>query len=104
MRDSAGRVAEQQLPKKMLYVCVLLSCVGLCDPTDCSPPGSSVYGILQARILEWVAKYWSELPFPSPGDPPDSGIEPGSPILQADPLTSEPPGKPPANEENFIIF
>ena len=27
----------------------------LCDPMDCSPPGSSVHGILQARILEWVA-------------------------------------------------
>ena len=35
-----------------------------CDPVDCSPPGSSVHGILQAR-------YWSGLPFPSPGDPPD---------------------------------
>ena len=33
----------------------LLSRVWLCDPTDCSPPGSSVHGILQARILEWVA-------------------------------------------------
>ena len=32
-----------------------LSCVQLCDPTDCSPSGSSVHGILQARILEWVA-------------------------------------------------
>ena len=32
-----------------------LSCVQLCDPVDCSPPGSSVHGILQARILEWVA-------------------------------------------------
>ena len=31
-----------------------LSCVRLCDPTDCSLPGSSVYGIFQARILEWV--------------------------------------------------
>ena len=30
-------------------------CPPLCDPTDCSPPGSSVHGILQARILEWVA-------------------------------------------------
>ena len=29
--------------------------VALCDPMDCSPPGSSVHGILQARILEWVA-------------------------------------------------
>ena len=33
----------------------LLSRVRLCDPVDCSPPGSSVHGILQARILEWVA-------------------------------------------------
>ena len=31
------------------------SCLTLCDPVDCSPPGSSVHGILQARILEWVA-------------------------------------------------
>ena len=39
-------------------------------------------------------EYWSGLPFPSPGDLPDSGIEPRSPALQADTLTSEPPGKP----------
>ena len=39
-------------------------------------------------------EYWSELPFPSPGDLPDPGIEPRSPTLQADALTSEPPGKP----------
>ena len=37
---------------------------------------------------------WSVLPFPSPGDLPDPGIEPGSPALQADALLSEPPGKP----------
>ena len=37
---------------------------------------------------------WSGLPLPSPGDPPDPGIEPGSPTLQADALPSEPPGKP----------
>ena len=36
-------------------VLVTQSCLTLCDPMDCSPPGSSVYGILQARILEWVA-------------------------------------------------
>ena len=38
-------------------VCVLVarSCLTLCDPVNCSPPGSSVLGILQARILEWVA-------------------------------------------------
>ena len=122
---------------------------------DYSPTGSSVHGILQARILEWVAisfskgsflsknwtrvshiagrfltdwatkwkwkwkwsrvwlfdtlwtvayhappsmrfsrqEYWSGLPFPSPGNLPDQGIEPGSPTLEADILTSEPPGK-----------
>ena len=39
-------------------------------------------------------EYWSGLPFPSPGDLPDPGIEPQSPALQADALTSEQPGKP----------
>ena len=39
-------------------------------------------------------EYWSGLPFPSPGDLPDPGIEPGSPALEADALTSEPSGKP----------
>ena len=38
-------------------------------------------------------EYWSGLPFPSPGDLPDPGIEPRSPALQADTLPSEPPGK-----------
>ena len=39
-------------------------------------------------------EYWSGLPFPSPGFLPDSGIEPGSPALQADALPSDPPGNP----------
>ena len=39
-------------------------------------------------------EYWSGLPSPSPGDLPDPGIEPRSPALQVDALTSEPPGKP----------
>ena len=38
----------------LLYVCAQL-CLTLCDPMDCSPPGSSIHGILQARILEWAA-------------------------------------------------
>ena len=38
-------------------------------------------------------EYWSGLPFPSPGDLPDPGIEPRFPALEADALTSEPPGK-----------
>ncbi|CAI9156258.1 unnamed protein product [Rangifer tarandus platyrhynchus] len=53
---------------------------------DCSPPGSSVHEIIQAR-------HWSGLPFSSPGDLPGPGIEPGSPALQVDSLPSD-PGKP----------
>ena len=48
-------------------------------------------------------EYWSGLPLPSPGDLPHPGIEPGSPTLQPDALLSEPPGKPPCNEEKNII-
>ena len=102
---------------------------------DHGPPDSSVHGILQARVLEWIAisspviKYevsevkslshvqlfatpwtvayqaplsmgfsrqecWSGLPFPSPGDLPNPGIEPRSPALQVDSLLAEPQGKP----------
>ena len=54
-------------------------------------------------------EYWSGLPFPSPGDLPDPGIEPRSPALQADALTSEPPGKPKSSTEihikqEYILF
>ena len=62
------------------------SCPTLCDPMNCNSAGSSVYGILQARIQEW-------LPFPSPGDLPDPGIEPRSRALQADSVLLAPPGK-----------
>ena len=44
--------------------------------------------------VQHFLEYWSELPFPPPGDLPDPGIEPGSPALQADALPSEPLGKP----------
>ena len=64
---------------------VAQSCPTLCDPMDCSLPGSSLHGILQARVLEWVAISFSR-------GLPDLGIEPGSPSLQADALPSEPPG------------
>ena len=71
-----------------MYVLVTQSCPTLPDPMDCGPPGSSVLGISQARILEWVA-----IPF-SRGSSPHQGIEPGSPALQADSLLPELPGKP----------
>ena len=68
----------------------------VCNPMDCSLPGSSVLGILWARILEWKKKeeYWRGLPFLSPGGIPNPGIEPRSPALQADSLPFEPPRKP----------
>ena len=72
-------------------MCVwLLSCIWLCNPRDCNPPGSSVHRILQAEILEWVA-------ISSPGDPPDPGIKPvfpTSPALAGRVFTSAPPEKP----------
>ena len=61
-------------------------CLTVCDPVDCSPPGSSVHGILQARILEWVA-----ISFPRVSSQPRD--KPRSPALQADALTSEPLGE-----------
>ena len=53
---------------------------------DCSLPGSSVHGILQTRILEWVVISFFQGIFPTPG------IELWSPALQTDSLPSEPPG------------
>ena len=45
--------------------------------------------------MEFAKKeYWNGLPFPTPGDLPNPEIEPGSPVLQADSIPSEPPGKP----------
>ena len=68
------------------------SCLTLCNPMDCSLPGSSVHGILQARILEWVAVSFSR------GYPPDPGIEPKSLVstaLAGGFFITAPPGKPP---------
>ena len=42
---------------------VAQSCLILRDPMDCSPPGSSIHGIFQARVLEWVATAFSEVTF-----------------------------------------
>ena len=67
----------------------LQSCLTLRNHMDCSPPGSSVYGVLRAS--------WTGLPCLSPGDLPDPGIKavsPVSPALQVDSLPAEPPGKP----------
>ena len=69
-----------------LYLVTQL-CMTLCNPMDCSPPGSSVHGIFQARILEWVS-------MPSSRESSHPGIKPRSPTLQANSWLSEPLGKP----------
>ena len=66
----------------VVFVKVTQSCLTLCEPMD-----YTVCGILQARILEWVA-------FTSPGDLPNPGIKPGSPELEVDSLPPELSGKP----------
>ena len=66
---------------------VAQSCPTLCDPIDCSLLGSSVHGIFQAIVLEWMDISFSR-------DLPNPGLEPKSPTLQVDSLPSEPPGKP----------
>ena len=68
------------------YVSALVtqSYLTLCDPLDCSLPGSSIHGILQGRILEWVA-----IPFSRGSSQP--GMEPGSPAMQEDSLGFESP-------------
>ena len=62
----------------------------VCDPMDCRPPGSSVHGIFQARVLEWVA-------IPIPEDLPDQGIRPtslASLALVGSVSSTAPSGKP----------
>ena len=66
---------------------VTQSCPTLCDCMNCGLPGSSVTGVLQARILGWVA-----IPFSR--DLSHPGIKPRSPTLQSESSPSEPPGKP----------
>ena len=69
----------------------------LCNPMDYSLPGSSVHGILQARILECVAISFSR-------DLPNPGMEHWSPTLQAGSLLSEPPAKPTVKAKEKLIL
>ena len=72
----------------------LQSCLILCAPMDCSPPDAPVPGILQARILEWVAMPSSR----GSSDPGIKPLSPASPVLQVDSLPAEPSGKPKFHE------
>ena len=79
----------RSLPAPCVLCLVAQTCLTLVTPVD--PPGSSVHGILQARILEWVAISFS-------GDLPDPGIEPRSSALQADSLLTEISGSFPMSQ------
>ena len=81
----------------LVYVCICVcvcvclvaqSCLTLCDPMDCSPPGSSVHGDSPGKntVVGCHALLQGNLPSPR--------IEPRAPTLQADSLLCEPPGKP----------
>ena len=84
-----------------VYICCGVcaqSCPTLCDPMDCSPPGSSVHEIFQARILEWVA-------IPTLGDLPNPGIQPvflACPALAGRFFTTVPPGVPHISTSGII--
>ena len=81
LKEEQTRFADGGVHAKSLQ-----SCLTLCNPMDCSPPGSSVRGILQ--------ECWSGLPCPPPEGLPDPGVESRSLTLWEDSLLSEPPGKP----------
>ena len=80
-------------------VCVKLlqSCATLCDPMDCSPPGSSVHGILQTRILEWVA-------MPSSRDLISMPCISCVSCIVGEFFTAEPPGKPHSKRTVCIVL
>ena len=74
--------------RKNVSCCFIVkSCLTLCNPLHCNPLGSSVHGISQEE-------YWSELPYPSPGDLPDPAIKPEVLALTEGFFTTEAPGKP----------
>ena len=90
--------AESHRNQSFLPMSVPQSCPAPWDAVVCSPPGSSVHGILQARTLQWVA-------MPPPAALPDPGVEPRSPALQADSLPSEPPSHSTLREiQNVILY
>ena len=78
---------KKDIEKYITWVLVAHVCLTLCNPMDLASQAKSAHRISRQE-------YWNKLPFSSPEDILDSGIESGSPALQADSLLSEPPGKP----------
>ena len=91
-----GRAVSLQFNGKTNALVALL-CLTLCDSIDCSPPGSSVHAIFQARRLEWVA-------VPLSRGLPNPGIKPRSSTLQVDSWPSEPAGKSKNNRMGSLSY
>ena len=87
---------KSSLPSRLSRVLVAQLCPTLCNPMDCHLPGSSVTFSRQ--------EHRRGLPFPSPGDLPNPGIEPRSLAFQAYSLTSEPRGSPKAEHKFIKMF
>ena len=85
--------------KQNAAVCAAQSCPILCDPVDSSPPGSSVHGISQARILKWVAISFSR----GSSQPRDCTCTLASPALAGGFFITAPPGKPLNQNSNVKI-
>ena len=90
--ETGGQDCKWRLVVVVVVCCLVAEfCLTLCHPMDCSPPGSSIHGIFQVRILDWVT-----ISFSGGGGLPDPRIEPMSLTLLGGFCTAEPPG-------NFII-
>ena len=90
-RKTMDSVSLNKLPghlcEVLCYCCLVKVISNSCDPMGCILPGPSVHGISQARLMERV-------PFPSPGDLPDPGMEPVSPALAGMFFITKSQGKP----------
>ena len=88
-QNSSHKAGQHHCTVHLPMCSVAQSWLTLCDPMDCSPPGSSVHGILQARILEWVSMPSST----GPSWPRDQTTSPESSALAGRVMTAAPPGK-----------
>ena len=93
---TVGCFQSMTSPQLAVKVKVTQSCLTLCNPMD--------YIAHQTPLSMGFSRqeYWSQLPFPSPGDLPDPGIELRSPAFQAVSLLSEPQGKPQKNSKTSL--
>ena len=94
--EKLNNIKKDIKSKVCIHAKLLQLCTALRDPMDCSPPGSSVHGILQARILQWVV-ISSSMRSSQPRD--QTCVFWGSYIAE-ELITTEPPGKPKSKADN----